>query len=190
MTFETALEGVLDELGVAVSATQFALFCRHFRLLEHWNRRINLTSVCDPLGAARRHYGESAFVHRELPATESLVDVGSGAGFPGIPVAMLRPKTRVTLLEATRKKAAFLHEVSRGLPNVTVEARRLAHWGGQADWALLRGVAPASVLPDLATRVSGVAILSRDCPHAGSFGPWDARSVPWGERRRLWLSKR
>ena len=187
MTFERALADVLDELGVEVSPTQFGSLCKHFRLLEHWNRRINLTSVRDPREAARRHYGESAFLHRELPAAASVIDVGSGAGFPGIPVAVLRPGTAVTLLEATRKKAAFLEEASRELPNVTVAACRLADWAGSADWALVRAVAPTSILPDLATRVAAVAVLSSECPGEGSFGRWEPRCLPWGERRHLWL---
>ncbi len=188
MTFESALRGILDELCVEVSPSQFGHLCKHFRLLEHWNRRINLTSVRDPQEAARWHYGESAFLHRELPAAASLVDVGSGGGFPGIPVAVLRPGTDVTLLEPTRKKAAFLQEVSRELPNVTVEALRLADWTGTADWALVRAVAPTSVLPDLAGRVAGVAVLSTQRPSDGIFGRWELRRLPWGERRRLWLS--
>lgn len=189
MRFETALRAVLDELDLDIPEGQFAKLCGHFRLLERWNRRINLTAVRDPAEAARRHYGESAFLHRELPEAASLVDVGSGAGFPGLPVAVLRPEAEVTLLEATGKKAAFLREASRDLPNVTVQASRLADWTGTADWALLRAVAPASVLPDLAGRVEGVALLGANRPPDGGFGGWTAHRLPWGYRLRLWLGR-
>ena len=67
MTFEAALRDVLEELEVAVSSAQFDRLCEHRRLLKLWNRRINLTAIRDEKEIARRHYGESVFVHRELP---------------------------------------------------------------------------------------------------------------------------
>ncbi|MCY4535714.1 MAG: class I SAM-dependent methyltransferase, partial [Bryobacterales bacterium] len=80
MTFEESLEEVLGELRVAADAAQFASLCEHFELLQRWNRQINLTAVSDPREVARRHFGEAAFLHRELPAMASAVDVGSGGG--------------------------------------------------------------------------------------------------------------
>ena len=147
VTFEAALRQVLEALGVTVSPDQFDQLCEHRRLLARWNRRINLTAIDDEKEIARRHYGESVFLHRELPPTASLVDVGSGAGFPGVPVAVLRPSAHVTLVESKRRKASFLREATRGWRNVSVEDRRIADWEGTADWALIRAVSPDSVLP-------------------------------------------
>ena len=188
MTFENALREVFGELGVPVADNQLACFAGHFRLLEHWNRRMNLTRICTPEEAARRHYGESAFVHRELPAAKSLVDVGSGPGFPGLPLAVLRPDLSVTLVEATRKKAAFLREATIDLPNVTVLACRIEDWSGRTDWALLRAVDPVAVLPHLAGRARRVAILGTDRPPDGTAESWESRRIPWSERGRLWLT--
>lgn len=187
MTFRRALETALSELGVQASEPQLVALCRHFDLLAAWNRRINLTSVSTPREAAFRHFGESAFLHRELPQTASAVDVGSGGGFPGLPFAALRPETHVTLVESRLRKAAFLREASRGWPNVTVAHCRIGSWQGRAEWALLRAVAPQSVLPDLAGRADRIALLGTEVPRDRTFRGWTSRRTPWSRRRRLWL---
>ena len=190
MTFEESLDEVLEELGVAPDAAQLTGLCKHFELLQKWNRRINLTAVRDPRAAARRHFGEAAFLHRELPAMGSAVDVGSGGGFPGMPFAVLRPETAVTLVDSKRKKAAFLRIAARAHANVSVCGCRIEHWSGRADWALIRAVAPSTVLPALAGRTAAVAVLGTDRPPAGPFGPWLDRRMPWSEERRLWTAER
>lgn len=188
MRFERSLRKVFAELGVRVTDAQIASLVEHHSLLVRWNERMNLTRVTDPGAAARRHYGEAAFLHRELPDAESFVDVGSGAGFPGVPVAVLRPGTAMSLVESTRKKAAFLKEVTHGMPNVDVFNGRIDSWTGSADWALLRAVNPAKVLPDLSGKVQRVAVLGTDQPPDGSFGGWQGRELPWSIRGRLWLN--
>ena len=83
-------------------------------LLLKWNARTNLTAVRDPREIVRRHFGESLFAARHLdPATPTLLDFGSGAGFPGIPIALLRTDIHVTLAESQNKKATFLRETVR-----------------------------------------------------------------------------
>jgi 16S rRNA (guanine527-N7)-methyltransferase len=85
-------------------------------LLLKWNARTNLTAIRDPEDIVRRHFGESLFVARHLnPTASTLLDFGSGAGFPGLPIALLRPELRVTLAESQNKKATFLREVIRTL---------------------------------------------------------------------------
>lgn len=188
MTFERSLRQVFAELGVRATDAQIAGLVAHYSVLVRWNERMNLTRVTDPVAAARRHYGEAAFLHRELPDAESFVDVGSGAGFPGVPVAVLRPDTAMTLVESRRKKAAFLKEVSQGLESVRVFCGRIGAWTGTADWALMRAVNPASVLPALSGRVKRVAVLGTEPPPDDSFGGWRERQVPWSNHGRLWLN--
>jgi len=85
-------------------------------LLLKWNARTNLTAIRDPQEIVRRHFGESLFAARHLdPATPTLLDFGSGAGFPGLPIALLRPDIQVTLAESQNKKATFLREAVRTL---------------------------------------------------------------------------
>ena len=84
-------------------------------LLLRWNARMNLTAIRDPAEIVRRHFGESLFVARHLPACKTLLDLGSGAGFPGIPIQLALPDLAVTLGEAQSKKASFLQEAVRVL---------------------------------------------------------------------------
>jgi 16S rRNA (guanine527-N7)-methyltransferase len=96
-------------------------------LLLKWNARTNLTAIRDPEEIVRRHFGESLFAAAHVaPDTETLLDYGSGAGFPGLPIALLRPDIQVTLAESQNKKSTFLREAVRtlNLPNVEVWAAR------------------------------------------------------------------
>lgn len=96
-------------------------------LLLKWNARTNLTAIREPEQIVQRHFGESLFAgHHLAPETKTLLDLGSGAGFPGLPIALLRPDILVTLAESQNKKATFLREVVRtlGLTNVEVWASR------------------------------------------------------------------
>jgi 16S rRNA (guanine527-N7)-methyltransferase len=128
----------LSELGVRASPDQLDQLRVHYDLLIRWNARINLTSVRDPDEMLRRHFAESAYLKKVLPlGPGTLVDIGSGAGFPGIPVKILSPETRVVLVEAVQKKAAFLKEVARmiGLAGLEVFAGRFEDMGVvAADW--------------------------------------------------------
>ncbi len=95
-------------------------------LLLKWNARTNLTAIRDPEEIVRRHFGESLFAGQHIGPCETLLDLGSGAGFPGLPIALLHPEIPVTLAESQNKKATFLWEVVRtlDLPNVEVWAAR------------------------------------------------------------------
>lgn len=97
-------------------------------LLVKWNTRTNLTAIREPEDIVRRHFGESLFAgeHLGTPLPDTLLDLGSGAGFPGLPIALLRAEIKVTLAESQGKKASFLREAVRtlGLPNVEVWAAR------------------------------------------------------------------
>ncbi|HZZ37802.1 MAG TPA: 16S rRNA (guanine(527)-N(7))-methyltransferase RsmG [Acidobacteriaceae bacterium] len=91
-------------------------FEQYLSLLLKWNARTNLTSVREPDQIVQRHFAESIFAAEQLPSdVKTLLDFGSGAGFPGIPIAICRPKTTVTLAESQGKKAAFLREAVRTL---------------------------------------------------------------------------
>jgi 16S rRNA (guanine527-N7)-methyltransferase len=88
---------------------------QYLDLLLKWNERTNLTAIRSPEEIVRRHFGESLFVARHLPPAATLLDLGSGAGFPGIPVQLALPALRVTLAESQHKKSAFLREAVRVL---------------------------------------------------------------------------
>jgi 16S rRNA (guanine527-N7)-methyltransferase len=93
-----------------------ARFDAYLALILKWNARINLTAVRDPDEIVQRHFAECVFAALQLPANlRTLLDFGSGAGLPGIPIAICRPEIGVTLAESQGKKAAFLHEAVRTL---------------------------------------------------------------------------
>lgn len=127
--FREALRRGAPEFGLDLGPETLDRFAKHFDLLVAWNRKINLTRITDPAEAARRHFLESAYlatVLRSVPAR--LVDVGSGAGFPGVPLACLWPETETVLVEPLVKRAVFLKEVASalGLACVTVRNERFA----------------------------------------------------------------
>src|SRR5207248_10920276 len=98
-----------DELA----APHLAQLSAYLELLLRWNRRINLTAVREPHEIVTRHFGESLFAARHLlpPATTlEVADLGSGAGFPGLPLKIIRPLARVALIESQSKKSTFLNE--------------------------------------------------------------------------------
>lgn len=114
-------------------------------LLLKWNRKINLTAVRDPEKIVTRHFGESFFAASHLLPPDwigSVIDVGSGAGFPGLPMAMYSPTAAVTLIESKGKRAAFLNEViyTLRLTNVTVFKGRAEDFPDQGDLVTLRAV--------------------------------------------------
>lgn len=114
-------------------------------VLLKWNRKINLTAVRDPEEIITRHFGESFFAASHLLPPDwrgEVIDVGSGAGFPGLPMAMYSAATSVTLIESQGKKAAFLNEViyMLGLKNVRVFHGRAEQFARQGDLVTLRAV--------------------------------------------------
>jgi 16S rRNA (guanine527-N7)-methyltransferase len=120
---------------------------RYLDLLLRWNKRINLTAVRQPEQVVARHFGESLFAAQVLfPAGASegrtLTDVGSGAGFPGVPIKLLMPRLELTLIESQNKKAAFLRELVRtlGPTHVQVFCGRAEQWQQQAEVVTLRAV--------------------------------------------------
>jgi 16S rRNA (guanine527-N7)-methyltransferase len=147
MTQDRIGELLAPFLGPAsLSDSQLKLVSTYLDLLLKWNSKINLTAVRDPEEIVTRHFGESFFAaHQLLPDRDSAataIDVGSGAGFPGLPLKIWSPTLDLTLIEANQKKAVFLREVVRALalPHVNVLAQRAESAGAKADLALVRAV--------------------------------------------------
>lgn len=127
---ESEIARLLSPFLSPLSPELIARLALYLDLLVRWNERTNLTSIRTPEEMVRRHFGESLFAARNLGDTlpGTLLDLGSGAGFPGVPIALLHPGIKVTLAESQNKKATFLREVVRtlGLSNVEV-------WGARAE---------------------------------------------------------
>jgi 16S rRNA (guanine527-N7)-methyltransferase len=155
-----------ERLGLPLSAQQLQQFEEYYHQLIAANRRVSLTSITDYQDVQRRHFGESLAVATALYRAGVLkpdegarvLDLGAGAGFPGLPMRIVHPTLRLTILEATRKKTAFLERLLArlDLEDVTVitgRAEAVAHEPVHRegyDLVLARAVAPLAVLVELA----------------------------------------
>lgn len=151
------LAELCGKMGVALSEKQLGQFQRYMELLVEWNQKMNLTAITDPEGVTVKHFYDSLLLLKavELPEGASLIDVGTGAGFPGIPVKIARPDVKLTLLDSLNKRLVFLAEVCREL-GIEAEIRHArAEEGGrqkelreQFDFATARAVAGMNVLSE------------------------------------------
>jgi 16S rRNA G527 N7-methylase RsmG len=165
-----------------LSTVQLDLLQQHYELMLRWNKTINLTRIEGVEEAVDRHYAESLFLGSHLPPGPlSIADVGSGAGFPGIPIAILRPEVSVSLIESHQRKAVFLKEATRGLPNVTVISKRAEDVVQKFDWVISRAVSWRDLQGlDLAPKL---ALIGTDA--SGTAVPF-----PWANERRVILVSR
>lgn len=159
----------------ALSEDQLAILERHYSLLVQWNERMNLTRIEGLEDVVRLHYCESLFLGRQLPeGALRVVDIGSGAGFPGFPVAVFRPDCSVDLVESDRRKAVFLREACIA-PNVRVLSERAESLEGGYDWAISRAVRSQDVIRSgLASKIA-MLLNGKDAGGATSV-----TSSPWG----------
>ena len=178
---------------VELSAEQVAALEGHYETLLRWNRSLNLTSISGLEEAVERHYCESLFLGAHLPAGSlRIADIGSGAGFPGFPVAVLRPDFSVTLIESHQRKAVFLREATRELPNVRVFAKRAETVVEQFDWAISRAVSYKDLAPILKVVAANADLLTGAEEPLERMGfQWgSAVALPWGGYRFLRTGRR
>lgn len=134
----------LLEPYIQLDESRLSAISKYIDLLVKWNARINLTAIREPEEMVQRHFGESFFAANHLlqkPIT-SAIDLGSGAGFPGVPLAMLAPEVQVTLIEVQQKKGTFLRELisQLGIKNAKVFADRGEKYSQAADVVTMRAV--------------------------------------------------
>ena len=155
------LKAGAQKLGIDLNPTQLEQFSIYYDELIEWNKKINLTSITDPVEAQLKHFLDSLSLFPALKQPFdgcSFIDIGSGGGFPGLPLKIAFPAIDMVLLEATNKKAAFLRHVTRqlGLDNVEVLCQRAeaaAHkpqYRQSFDYALCRAVSSLTSLAELA----------------------------------------
>ena len=113
------------QLGIAIDEHICAAFATHAAELIHWNRKINLTAITDPRDIAVRHFIDSLVPAKFIPNGARLLDIGSGAGFPGLPLKIVKPSLSVFLIDGTRKKINFLKHMIRSLNLDQSEARHI-----------------------------------------------------------------
>lgn len=160
------------ELGVALDDGQVAAFLRYARELQAWNRKMNLTTVVDEKDIIIRHFLDSLTPCRLLSGVGELLDIGSGGGFPGLPIKIAMPALRVTLMDSVEKKVHFIRHIIRtlGLAGVEavsgrVESPELVHGlSGSFDFVISRAFAELDAFVSLAApylRAGGMLIAMK-----------------------------
>ena len=181
------LRGIVD-----LSQRQVAALEAHYDLLLRWNKTLNLTTITSLEEAVERHYCESLFLGAQLPAGNlRVVDVGSGAGFPGFPVGILRPDCSVALVESHQRKAVFLREASRKVGNVRVIGKRAEDVEAEFDHLISRAVSYEDLKRSLKRLAPAADLLTGAEEPPGLGMDWDeAIAVPWGNARFLRIGRR
>jgi 16S rRNA (guanine527-N7)-methyltransferase len=195
----------LGEFRLDVNDQQLVYIQQYMKILLAWNEKINLTAIRDPLEILYRHFCESMYAAVAVPVENGrLADVGSGAGFPGIPLKIMRPGLQTVLIESNMKKATFLTEVLRNiaLPDTRVLVSRYEELGEEImplDFVCSRAVGEFE--PFLAwaasERVAAKQVIlwigGRDLDQARSGTRWEWREpipVPHSLRRYLLVGTR
>lgn len=149
------LKQYASDAGLAVSPEQLEQFSRYADLLTEWNQKVNLTAVTEPEGIASKHFLDSILILKyiKIPKEAKVIDIGTGAGFPGVPLKIIRPDLQLTLLDSLQKRLTFLEmllreiSVSAELVHTRAEeAARQKQYRQQYDFAAARAVASMPVL--------------------------------------------
>lgn len=156
--FKEELQKAAAEYGIVLTAQQMEQFNRYFELLIEWNGKMNLTAITEPHEVAVKHMIDSlsAWDEQVFPEGASIIDVGTGAGFPGLPLKIYRPDLKLTLLDSLNKRVKFLQEVTDalGLSGVECiharaeEAARSRLYRERFDAAVSRAVARLPILAE------------------------------------------
>ena len=196
---------VLAEYEVELTTGQVQQLQLYLHLLLKWNERISLTAIRDPLEILYRHFGESMYAAIVVPVKDGrLADLGSGAGFPGLPLKVLRPNLEVFLVESNVRKATFLAEVIRelDLSGVTVLVNRFEELSEEVaplDFVCSRAVGEFKSLLNWAAADAVAAkkvllwIGGRDLDIARQHGSWIWRepfAIPHSLRRYILAGER
>ncbi len=190
---QSRINQLLTEVGAApLDISGSEKLATYLTLLQKWNAKTNLTSIRDEEGILSRHFLESILCAHALPESiQTLLDFGSGAGFPGIPIALMRSNLLVTLAESQNKKAAFLREAVRTLGlNTKVHSGRAEDLKERFDCITLRAVdkmekaIPAAI--DLLAPAGWLAILTtrEETPTIQTQANQSAR-IDWGAPQPL-----
>lgn len=131
-------------LGIALSGEQISQYRSFTETLLLWNKKINLTAITNPVDIAVKHFVDSLAAAEPLAGCQALVDIGAGAGFPGLPLKILFPEMKLTLMDSVRKKVSFLNAAIRslGLQNARAIHARVENLAGKSEY---RGVFDAAV---------------------------------------------
>lgn len=152
--FDIEMINNLKELNIELSNTQLEQFYNYMNVLLEWNKFMNLTGITEPQEIITKHFIDSLTILEKINKNATIIDVGTGAGFPGIPIKIAYPNTKVVLLDSLNKRIKFLNEVIEklGLNNIETIHGRAEEYGKNRkyreryDIAIARAVAPLNIL--------------------------------------------
>lgn len=158
MEFFELMKIASNDVGLEFTELQYEQFIKYMRLLQEWNEKINLTAITEDEEVVKKHFIDciKAFKSDAIKNANTVIDVGTGAGFPGLPIAIMNPEVKVTLLDSLNKRINFLNLVVRelGLKNVTTihsraeDGARRPELREKFDVATSRAVANMAVLSE------------------------------------------
>ena len=142
-----------DIIGVRFSVEQMEQFYKYMNLLIEWNEKINLTAIIEPEEIIQKHFIDSLTILNRIEDNKSVVDVGTGAGFPGIPLSIMNPTLKITLVDSLNKRLVFLQEVINqlGLKNVELVHARAEDFGQNKKYREKFDVATSRAVANLST---------------------------------------
>lgn len=152
--FEKSLKEKVEKLGIELNDYQVKQFYNYMKLLIEWNKKINLTAIIDPEDIILKHFIDSLTIAKYINEKDKIADIGTGAGFPGIPIKILKPENEMLLVDSLNKRIKFLEMVIQEdkLKNIKVlhgRAEEIGHnkaYRGNFDVVTSRAVAKLNIL--------------------------------------------
>ena len=141
------------DLSVRFFVKQTEQFFEYMNLLIEWNEKMNLTAITDPEEIILKHFIDSITILKDIPDNSKIVDVGTGAGFPGIPLSIMNPTLKITLVDSLNKRLIFLQEVVNklGLKNIEIVHARAEEFGQNKKYRESFDVATSRAVANLST---------------------------------------
>lgn len=170
--FSKYLVDGLKEINIKLNDEQIEKFYKYMNLLIDWNKKINLTAITEPKEIIVKHFIDSLTINKYINNNQTIIDVGTGAGFPGIPISIVREDCKIVLMDSLNKRINFLNDVKDklNLQNVETIHSRAEELGQNSDYrekfdiAVSRAVAPLNILSEYLlpfVKVDGCALCMK-----------------------------
>ena len=156
MEFKEELKSVFANYNIDVTENQCALFEEYYKLIKEWNEKFNLTTILEQHDVIIKHFLDSVLIINDLKENAKVIDIGAGAGFPSVPIKIMRPDLEMVMLDGSNKRVTFLNEVIKQLKleNATAVHERCeiaahkAEYRESFDYCVARAVAESNVLTE------------------------------------------
>lgn len=151
--FKSLLIESAKKIDIILSDEQVNKFYKYMNLLIEWNKKINLTAITEPKDIILKHFIDSITINKYIENSVKVVDVGTGAGFPGIPLSIIRPDLQITLVDSLNKRLMFLQEIKKELElkNIDIVHARAEEFGQNKNYRETFDIATSRAVANLST---------------------------------------